>query len=93
MCAKVIFWTIVGKMGNHRQALQSIVHDLQDVEYAIDFCKEHNYKSLWDELITYSLTNPSEFYSFVQPRYTKKVYFFYNFKIFVISSFKIPQIL
>lgn len=48
-----------GKMGNHRQALQLIVSDLQDVAYAIEFCKEHNYKSLWDELVTYSLEKPS----------------------------------
>ena len=47
-------------MGNHRQALQLIVTQLQDVEYAIDFCKEHNYESLWNELIDYSLSKPSK---------------------------------
>lgn len=45
-------------MGNHRQALQLIINLLQDVKYAIDFCKEHNYESLWDELITYSMDKP-----------------------------------
>lgn len=50
----------LGKMGNHRQALQLIVTQLQEVEYAIDFCKEHNYESLWNELIDYSLEKPSE---------------------------------
>ncbi|XP_067939569.1 vacuolar protein sorting-associated protein 41 homolog [Watersipora subatra] len=49
---------LLGKMGNHRQALQLIVTQLQDVEYAIDFCKEHNYESLWNELINYSLEKP-----------------------------------
>ena len=47
-------------MGNHRQALQLIVSKLQDVEYAIQFCKEHNYDSLWHELIDYSLQKPSK---------------------------------
>lgn len=51
---------VAGKMGNHRQALQLIVTQLQEVKYAIDFCKEHNYESLWAELITYSLEKPSE---------------------------------
>lgn len=50
----------IGKMGNHRQALQLIVSKLQDVEYAIQFCKEHNYDSLWHELIDYSLQKPSK---------------------------------
>ena len=47
-------------MGNHRQALELIVSKLQDVEYAIQFCKEHNYDSLWHELIDYSLNKPSK---------------------------------
>ena len=47
-------------MGNHRQALHLIVTQLQDVKYAIDFCKEHNYESLWNELIDYSLEKPSK---------------------------------
>lgn len=50
----------LGKAGNHRQALQMIITQLRDVKYAIDFCKEHNYDSLWKELIDYSLDKPSQ---------------------------------
>lgn len=47
-------------MGNHRQALHLIMKELKRVDTAIQFCQEHNYESLWEELITYSLDKPGK---------------------------------
>ena len=47
-------------MGNTKQALQLITRDLQDVEQAIEFCKEHNDHDLWEDLIDFSIDKPSE---------------------------------
>ena len=53
-----------GRMGNTKQALQLITNELGDVNQAIEFCKEHNERELWEDLITYSIDKPSEcFYS------------------------------
>jgi len=45
-------------MGNIQHALQLITEKLDDVDRAIDFCKEHNDKELWEDLIKYSLNKP-----------------------------------
>ena len=49
-----------GRMGNTKQALQLITTQLHDVKQAIDFCKEHNDKELWEDLISYSIDKPGQ---------------------------------
>jgi len=51
---------LVGRMGNTKQALQLITNELGDVNKAIEFCKEHNERELWEDLITYSIDKPSQ---------------------------------
>lgn len=46
-------------MGNTKQALKLITSELKDVDKAIDFCKEHNDKELWEDLIKFSMDKPS----------------------------------
>ncbi|KFM71721.1 Vacuolar protein sorting-associated protein 41-like protein, partial [Stegodyphus mimosarum] len=53
---EVVF--LLGRMGNTRQALQQITEQLQDIDQAIEFCKEHNDKELWEDLIQSSLDKP-----------------------------------
>jgi len=50
-----------GRMGNTKQALHLITNELGDVKQAIDFCKEHNERELWEDLITYSIDKPSQY--------------------------------
>lgn len=52
---------IAGRMGNTKQALQLITNELGDVNQAIQFCKEHNERELWEDLISYSIDKPSEY--------------------------------
>jgi len=51
-----------GRMGNTKQALQLITNELGDVNQAIEFCKEHNERELWEDLISYSIDKPSEYW-------------------------------
>ena len=53
-----MFYSISGRMGNTKQALDLIVNELRDVSQAIDFCKEQNDEELWEDLIDYSLDKP-----------------------------------
>jgi hypothetical protein len=48
-------------MGNTRQALKLIMENLEEVNKAIDFCKEHDDRDLWHDLIQHSLDKPSEY--------------------------------
>lgn len=50
---EVVF--LLGRMGNTRQALEQITKQLQDINQAIEFCKEHDDKELWEYLIQCSL--------------------------------------
>lgn len=50
----------LGRMGNTKQALQQITEELQDINQAIEFCKEHDDKELWEDLINCSLDKPSK---------------------------------
>ena len=54
-----LYLAVVGRMGNTKQALQLITNELGDVSKAIEFCKEHNERELWEDLITYSIDKPS----------------------------------
>ena len=38
-----------------------IMDGLQDVNHAIEFCKEQNDEELWENLIAYSMERPSGF--------------------------------
>lgn len=54
----------LGRMGNTKQALQQITEELQDINQAIEFCKEHDDKELWEDLINCSLDKPSKTFFF-----------------------------
>lgn len=49
---------LFGRMGNTKDALAIIIHKLDDIQMAIDFCKEHNDMDLWNDLINQSLDKP-----------------------------------
>uniref|UniRef100_A0A182NF47 Fructose-1,6-bisphosphatase isozyme 2 n=1 Tax=Anopheles dirus TaxID=7168 RepID=A0A182NF47_9DIPT len=49
---------LLDKMGSTREALAIIMHNLQDVAMAIDFCKEHDDMDLWNDLINESVDKP-----------------------------------
>ena len=46
-------------MGNTKQALNLITTRLENVDQAIEFCKEHNDRELWEDLIAHSIDKPS----------------------------------
>lgn len=54
---EVVF--LLGRMGNTKQALEQITEQLQDINQAIEFCKEHDDKELWEDLIQCSLDKPN----------------------------------
>ena len=56
LISEVVF--LLGRMGNTKEALQYITDSLDDINYAIEFCKEHNDAELWEDLIKYSLEKP-----------------------------------
>ena len=49
---------ILERMGQIKKALQLVLHAIKDVNQAIVFCKKHNDKDLWEDLIKYSLNKP-----------------------------------
>ncbi|CAI9735685.1 sorting-associated 41 homolog isoform X1 [Octopus vulgaris] len=49
---------LLNKMGDTKGALHVIMELQNNVQKAIDFCKEHNDKELWDDLITFSINKP-----------------------------------
>jgi hypothetical protein len=53
---EVVF--LLGRMGNTKEALQLITDELNDINYAIEFCKEHSDTELWEDLIKYSMNKP-----------------------------------
>ncbi|KAK7789046.1 hypothetical protein R5R35_010545 [Gryllus longicercus] len=55
---------LLDRMGNTKDALVLIMQELQDIDHAITFCKEHDDLELWQDLITYSLNQP-EFITFL----------------------------
>uniref|UniRef100_A0A672T736 Vacuolar protein sorting-associated protein 41 homolog n=1 Tax=Sinocyclocheilus grahami TaxID=75366 RepID=A0A672T736_SINGR len=54
----VCFFSLSGRMGNCRRALQMIMEELADVDKAIEFAKEQDDRELWDDLISYSIDKP-----------------------------------
>jgi vacuolar protein sorting-associated protein 41 len=49
---------LLGKMGDNRKALSLIIERLGEVEMAIDFAKEQNDDSLWEEFLKYAMDKP-----------------------------------
>ncbi|CAF0718867.1 unnamed protein product [Brachionus calyciflorus] len=49
---------ILERTGQIKKALQIVLHAIKDVNQAIEFCKRHNDKDLWEDLIKYSLNKP-----------------------------------
>lgn len=62
VCTEKLFYPemvyLHSRMGNTIEALSIIVNNIKDVQMAIEFCKEHNDKDLWDELIQQSTEQP-----------------------------------
>jgi len=49
---------LLARMGNTKAALNLIIRELADIEYAVNFCKEHDDVELWNDIINYSLDKP-----------------------------------
>lgn len=49
---------LLSRMGNSKEALKCIINRMNNINYAIDFCKEHSDPELWEDLISYSLKKP-----------------------------------
>jgi hypothetical protein len=49
---------ILERMGQIKKAFQLVLHAIKDVGQAIEFCKKHNDKDLWEDLIHFSLNKP-----------------------------------
>lgn len=47
-----------------KEALELIMNELKDMQYAISFCQEHDDPDLWNDLIDHSLNKP-EFITFL----------------------------
>ncbi|XP_018795192.1 PREDICTED: vacuolar protein sorting-associated protein 41 homolog [Bactrocera latifrons] len=63
VCKRELFYPemvyLLGQMGNTIEALNIIIEKIQDIEMAIEFCKEHNDSDLWNILIDESVKEPS----------------------------------
>ncbi|XP_050526190.1 vacuolar protein sorting-associated protein 41 homolog [Daktulosphaira vitifoliae] len=49
---------LLGRMGNTKDALNLVVSQLDNIEQAIEFCKDQNDIDLWHDLISLSLDRP-----------------------------------
>lgn len=62
VCSSRLFYPemvyLNGRMGNTIEALSIIIRKLEDIQMAIDFCKEHDDMDLWMELINQSVDRP-----------------------------------
>lgn len=62
ICTNKLFYRemvyLHGRMGNTIEALSIIVNNIEDIQMAIDFCKEHNDDELWNKLILQSTDKP-----------------------------------
>lgn len=62
ICKRELFYRemvyLLGRMGNTHEALTIIIRNLNDIQMAIDFCKENDDMDLWNELINQSLDRP-----------------------------------
>lgn len=62
VCTNKLFYPemvyLHGRMGNTIEALSIIINKLDNIQMAIDFCKEHDDMDLWNELINQSIDRP-----------------------------------
>ncbi|KQJ85257.1 vacuolar protein sorting-associated protein 41 homolog [Brachypodium distachyon] len=49
---------VLGRMGNAKQALSTIINKLEDIQEAVEFVTEQHDDELWEELITQCLQKP-----------------------------------
>lgn len=49
---------LLARMGNTKEALHYITDSLNDIDWAVDFCKEQDDTELWDDLISLSMKKP-----------------------------------
>lgn len=49
---------VTGRIGDTKEALELIMNELKDMQYAIAFCQEHDDPDLWNDLINHSLDKP-----------------------------------
>jgi hypothetical protein len=61
---------LLGRAGNGRVALQIILEKLNDIEEAINFCRETGDKKLWAELIEKSVNKSGK--GFYKKEYRRK---------------------
>ncbi|CAG9772738.1 unnamed protein product [Ceutorhynchus assimilis] len=55
---------LLGRMGDTKKALDLIINELKDIQYAISFCHEHDDTDLWEDLINHCINKP-EFITFL----------------------------
>lgn len=62
ICKREFFYEemvyLLGRIGNTSEALSIIIHNLKNIQTAIEFCKEHDDMDLWNDLINQSLDRP-----------------------------------
>lgn len=51
---------LLGRIGDTKVALELIMRELKDMQYAISFCQEHDDPDLWNDLINHSLNKPGK---------------------------------
>lgn len=49
---------LLGRGGNRKEALRVIINESRDINQAIEFCKEHDDRDLWKDLIDYGVQKP-----------------------------------
>ncbi|XP_030754784.1 vacuolar protein sorting-associated protein 41 homolog [Sitophilus oryzae] len=49
---------LLDRRGNLKEALDLIMNQLKDMQYAISFCREHDDQDLWNDLINYCINKP-----------------------------------
>ncbi|KAL1502552.1 hypothetical protein ABEB36_007677 [Hypothenemus hampei] len=49
---------LLGRIGDTKEALDLIINELKDMQYAISFCHEHDDPDLWDDLIDHCIDKP-----------------------------------
>lgn len=50
---------LLDQMGNTKEALTIIMHKMNDVQMAIEFCREHDDLDLWNKMIDESVDSPT----------------------------------
>ncbi|XP_017786733.1 PREDICTED: vacuolar protein sorting-associated protein 41 homolog [Nicrophorus vespilloides] len=68
ICVKAKYYPemvfLLARIGDTKEALELIINELKDMQYAITFCQQQNDPDLWNDLINHSLDKP-EFITFL----------------------------